>query len=86
MRSDDPTKPFTKDGDSGALVTGIEDQVAYAVHMSVDPYEHNEETFIGSFMCRLDTSLQLLAYQCRRNLDLVKARPPPSPSAINLLL
>ena len=78
VRSDHPVQPFTQDGDSGALVTGIgmDDQVAYALHMSIDRgHEYMGDKFDASVMCRLDTSLQLLAHECELNLDFVRTRP-----------
>ena len=66
-----PTKPFTKPGDSGALVTGIGyDDNAYGVHISGDGnFEFQGERFNASFMIRLDSSLGLLCQNYKIKLD-----------------
>ena len=75
VQNDDNSRYFTEEGDSGALVTGVgEDRQAYAVHMSFQPcFNHGGAYFPASIMCRLDTSLQLLAQECGLNLDMVES-------------
>ena len=64
---------FSLGGDSGALVTGDgDDTYAYGVVMSGEPGHRDPNTgelYNASFICRLDTTMQLMADNFNLNLD-----------------
>ena len=78
VKADAGIDKFTKDGDSGALVTDVmkatdspgTDYAAYAVHMSIDDdHEYEGDHFPASLAVRLDNCLKLLAKNCKINLS-----------------